>query len=196
MLAAHAVGAFDPRDRRVEAQRASGARGRHRGRAAAQERARRRRGSADEAKAAFQAKRGADLAADAVLGVEARDKRRRQPPPPPDGRGRAVARSADALTNAAHAVRTADPAAADCAPGEASRGAPAARARRGRRRPADGGCGVPLRPDLLVRGRAVRQTSPPRRRADRAGAPTAAPGAPAAALGDATNVCLTPFPSA
>ena len=72
-----------------------------------------------EAKAAFQAKRGADLAAaDAVLGVEARDKRAGAwPPAPPETDGDALLLRcrADALTNAAHAVRTADPAAADCA---------------------------------------------------------------------------------
>ena len=94
VLAAHAVGAFDPRDRRVEAQRAqqaleaaiagvAAAQGTERDAAAAR---------LSEAKAAFQAKRGADLAAaDAVLGVEARDKRAGAwPPPPPETDGDAL----------------------------------------------------------------------------------------------------------
>ena len=198
VLAAHAVGAFDPRDRRVEAQRAqqaleaaiagvAAAQGTERDAAAAR---------LSEAKAAFQAKRGADLAAaDAVLGVEARDKRAGAwPPPPPETDGDALLLRcrADALTNAAHAVRTADPAAADCADRRQKLDAALQRHALvvGDADPPTVDVAYHCALDLLVRGRAVEPSLAAPQEEPTAPAPKhlEPTRAPAAALGDATNV--------
>ena len=198
VLAAHAVGAFDPRDRRVEAQRAqqaleaaiagvAAAQGTERDAAAAR---------LSEAKAAFQAKRGADLAAaDAVLGVEARDTRAGAwPPAPPETDGDALLLRcrADALTNAAHAVRTADPAAADCADRRQKLDAALQRHALvvGDADPPTVDVAYHCALDLLVRGRAVEPSLAAPQEEPTAPAPKhlEPTRAPAAALGDATNV--------
>lgn len=194
VLAAHAVGCFDPRERRAEAKQAQQAlEAAIAGVAASQ-------GTARDAAAAkltaakdvFQAKRGADLAAaDAVLGVEARDARSRAwPPPPPETDGDALLLRcrADALVAAAHAVRTADPSASVCADRRARLDAALQRHAMlvGDADPPAIDVAYHCALDLLARGRAVEPalvslSAPMKKHLE-------ATRTPAAALGERTNV--------
>ena len=130
-----------------------------------------------------------------MLGVEARDKRAGAwPPPPPETDGDALLLRcrADALTNAAHAVRTADPAAADCADRRQKLDAALQRHALvvGDADPPTVDVAYHCALDLLVRGRAVEPSLAAPQEEPTAPAPKhlEPTRAPAAALGDATNV--------